>query len=161
MILIPEIPYDINKVVETIEDRKKKGRTFSIVAVAEGAISKDDKILSEEERRRKKEANPYSTISYDIAAQLEALTGQEARVTVPGHYQRGGPACPYDRVLATRFGTAAARLIMEQKYGYMVGVQGNEIVHVPLEEAASKTKFLPVDHPLIQTARDAGSTFGD
>ena len=161
VILIPEIPYDINKVVETIEDRKKKGRTFSIVAVAEGAISKDDKILSEEERRRKKEANPYSTISYDIAAQLEALTGQEARVTVPGHYQRGGPACPYDRVLATRFGTAAARLIMEQKYGYMVGVQGNEIVHVPLEEAASKTKFLPVDHPLIQTARDAGSTFGD
>ena len=161
VILIPEIPYDINKVVETIEDRKKKGRTFSIVAVAEGAISKDDKILSEEERRRKKEANPYSTISYDIAAQLEALTGQEARVTVPGHYQRGGPACPYDRVLATRFGTAAARLIMEQKYGYMVGEQGNEIVHVPVEEAASKTKFLPVDHPLIQTARDAGSTFGD
>ena len=64
-------------------------------------------------------------------------------------------------MLATRFGTAAARLIMEQKYGYMVGIQGNEIVHVPLEEAASKTKFLPVDHPLIQTARDAGSTFGD
>ena len=161
MILIPEIPYDIHKVAEAIEARKRKGRTFSIVAVAEGAISKDDKVLTEEERRRKKEANPYSTISYDIAAQLEQLTGQEARVTVPGHYQRGGPACPYDRVLATRFGTAAARLIMEQKYGYMVGIQGNDIVHVPLAEAASRTKFLPVDHPLIQTARDAGSTFGD
>lgn len=161
VILIPEIPYDIEKVAETIERRKKKGRTFSIVAVAEGAVSKDDKVLSEEERRRRKDANPYSTISYRIADELEKITGQEARVTVPGHYQRGGPACPYDRVLATRFGTAAARMIMEQKYGCMVGIQGGNIVHVPLEEAASRTKFLPVDHPLIQTARDAGTGFGD
>ena len=83
MILIPEIPYDIESVAETIERRKKKGRTFSIVAVAEGAISRGDKILSEEERRRQKEANPYSTISYRIADELEKLTGQEARVTVP------------------------------------------------------------------------------
>ena len=125
------------------------------MAVAEGAVSKDDKVLSEEERRRRKDANPYSTISYRIADELEKITSQEARVTVPGHYQRGGPACPYDRVLATRFGTAAARMIMEQKYGCMVGIQGGNIVHVPLEEAASRTKFLPVDHPLIQTARDA------
>ena len=161
VILIPEIPYDINKVAAAIEARKKKGRTFSIVAVAEGAVSVDDKILSEEERRKKKDADPYATISYQIAAELETLTGQEARVTIPGHYQRGGPACPYDRVLATRFGTAAARLILEKKYGYMVGIQSGQIVHVPLEEAASRTKFLPVDHPLIQTARDAGSTFGD
>ena len=160
-ILIPEIPYDIRKVADFIEERRRKGRRFSIVAVAEGAVSKEDKVLSEEERRRIKDANPYSTISYEIADQLEKLTGQEARVTVPGHFQRGGPACPYDRVLATRFGTAAARLIMEQKYGYMVGIRNNEIVHVPLEEAASRTKFLPVDHPLIQAARDAGTVFGD
>ena len=152
---------DRANVAEAIERRKRKGRTFSIVAVAEGAISRDDQILSEEERRQRKNANPYSTISYEIAAQLEKMTGQETRVTVPGHYQRGGPACPYDRVLATRFGTAAARLIMERKYGYMVGIQGGQIVHVPLEEAASRTKFLPVDHPLIQTARDAGTGFGD
>ncbi len=161
VILIPEIPYDIEKVADTIEQRKKKGRTFSIVAVAEGAVSNAHKILSEEERRQIKNANPYSTISYEIADQLEKLTGQEARVTVPGHYQRGGPACPYDRVLATRFGTAAARLIMEQKYGYMVGIQAGYIVPVPLEEAASRTKFLPIDHPLIQTARDIGIGFGD
>ena len=161
VILIPEIPYDIEKVASLIEARKRKGRTFSIVAVAEGAISKDDKVLSEEERRKKKDANPYSTISYDIAAQLERLTGQEARVTVPGHYQRGGPACPYDRVLATRFGTAAARMIINKEYGYMVGVVGDEIVKVPLDEAASRTKFLPVDHPLIQTARDTSTSFGD
>ena len=160
-ILIPEIPYDIESVARTIERRKKEGRTFSIIAVAEGAISKEDKILSEEERRRLKDANPYSTISYRIAADLKRATGQETRVTVPGHYQRGGQACPYDRVLATRFGVAAARLIMERQYGYMIGVQAGQIVRVPLEEAASQTKFLPTDHPLIQTARDTGAGFGD
>jgi len=161
VILLPEIPYDIHKVAEAIEERKRKGRAFSIVAVAEGAVSKDDKLLTEEERRKKKDANPYATISYDIAAQLESITGQETRVTIPGHYQRGGPACPYDRVLATRFGTAAAHLIMKQKYGYMVGLVNGEIVPIPLEEAASRTKFLPVDHPLIQAARDVGTCFGD
>ena len=161
VILLPEIPYDIHKVAEAIEERKRKGRAFTIVAVAEGAVSKDDKQLTEEERRKKKEANPYATISYDIAAQLEAITGQETRVTIPGHYQRGGPACPYDRVLATRFGTAAAHLILEQKYGHMVGLVDGEIVAVPLEDAASQTKFLPVDHPLIQAARDVGTCFGD
>ena len=89
------------------------------------------------------------------------MTGQETRVTVPGHYQRGGPPCPYDRVLATQFGTAAARLIMQKKYGTMVGIQEGRIVDVPLEDAASRTKFLPTDHPLIQTARDVGIFFGD
>ena len=89
------------------------------------------------------------------------MTGQETRVTVPGHYQRGGPPCPYDRVLATQFGTAAARLIMEKKYGTMVGIHEGRIVDVPLADAASRTKFLPTDHPLIQTARDVGIFFGD
>lgn len=161
VILIPEIPYSLDSIAQTIEDRKKRGRRFTIVAVAEGAISKDDKVLDEEARRRIKDSNPYSTISYRIADELEKLTGQEARVTVPGHYQRGGPACPYDRVLATRFGAAAAHLIMERKFGYMVGIQSDKIVAVPLEEAASRTKFLPTDHPLIQTARDIGINFGD
>lgn len=159
IILIPEIPYDINKVAEAIERRKKHGRTFSIVAVAEGAISVTDKVLSEDERREHKEEMP--TISYRIAKELKALTGQEARVTIPGHFQRGGPPCPYDRVLATQFGTAGARLILQKKYGHMVGMQKGEIVAVPLIDAASQTKFLPTDHPLIQTARDSGTSFGD
>jgi 6-phosphofructokinase 1 len=103
----------------------------------------------------------HSTISYHIASELERMTGQEARVTVPGHYQRGGPPCPYDRVLATQFGTAAAKLIRDKQYGYMVGIQRGQIVPVPLEDAASRTKFLPTDHPLIQTARDVGIIFGD
>ncbi len=160
-ILIPEIPYDVNKVASYIDGRRRKGRTFSIIAMAEGAVSCEDKLLSEEERRRLKEQNRFSSVSYELADKLEKLTGQETRVVIPGHFQRGGSPCPRDRVLATRFGTAAARLVMEKKYGYMVGIVKDEIVAVPLAEAASQTKFLPVDHPLIQTARDVGVCFGD
>ena len=80
---------------------------------------------------------------------------------MPGHYQRGGPPCPYDRVLATQFGTAAAELIANKQYGRMVAIHGGNIVSIPLEEAESKTKFLPTDHPLIQVARDIGISFGD
>lgn len=161
IILIPEIPYDIDKVCAAIEYRRRNGRNYSIVAVAEGAVSVDDAVLTEEERRWVKESSGHSTISYGIASEIEKRTGQETRVTVPGHYQRGGPPCPYDRVLATRFGTAAGRLIREKQYGMMVGMHDDHIVAVPLEDAASQTKFLPVNHPLIQTARDIGIFFGD
>ena len=161
VILIPEIPYDINKVAETIMARRRGGRGFSIVACAEGAVSVDDVKLDEEASRRKKENSRHSTVSYEIAEMLEKLTGQDARVTVPGHYQRGGPPCPYDRVLATQFGVAAADLIVNRQYGRMVAIQGGRIVSIPLEDAASKTKFLPVDHPMIQVARDIGISLGD
>lgn len=161
IILLPEIPYDFDKILEALEARRKKGIGFSIIAVAEGAKSKTDEVLSEEESRRKREESKHSTISYELAYQIEQALGQEARVTVPGHYQRGGPPCPYDRVLATQFGTAAAELIINKQYGRMVAVQGGEIVSIPLEEAASKTKFLPTDHPLIKSARDIGISFGD
>ena len=161
VILIPEIPYDLEKVAELIEERKKHGRSFSIVACAEGAVSVDDVKLDEEASRRKRENSRHSTVSYEIADKLEKLTGQETRVTVPGHYQRGGPPCPYDRVLATQFGVAAADLIINRQYGRMVAIQGGEIVSIPLEDAASKTKFLPVDHPMIQVARRMGISLGD
>lgn len=160
-ILIPEIPYDIQKVANYIDDRRRKGRHFSIIAMAEGAVSCEDKLLSEEERRRIKEQNRYSSVSYELADRLEQLTGQETRVVIPGHFQRGGSPCPRDRVLSTRFGAAAAHLVMEQKYGYMVGMVKDEVVAVPLEQAASQTKFLTLDNPLIRTARDVGVCFGD
>ena len=161
VILIPEIPYDLNKVAQVIEARKKKGKGFSIVACAEGAVAADQAVLDEETRRHNRENSLYPTVSYAIAAKLEELTGQEARVTVPGHYQRGGPPCPYDRVLATQFGTAAAELIELHQYGRMVAIQNGEIVSIPLEDAASRTKFLPTDHPMIKVARDIGISFGD
>ena len=161
VILIPEIPYEISKIAELIERRKKNGRTFTIIACAEGAVEKGDELLSEEESRKRRENSAYPTVSYKLAADLEAASGQEARVVVPGHYQRGGPPCPYDRVLATQFGAAAAELIINKQYGRMVALQGGVITSIPLEEAASKTKFLPVDHPMIQVARDIGISFGD
>jgi len=161
VILIPEIPYDIEKVAEVVEARRKKGRTFTIVACAEGAVSKNDKLLDEEERRKIKESSMYPTVSYRIAAELEKLTGQTTRVTVPGHYQRGGPPCPYDRVLATQFGEKAAEMIINKEYNRMVAIRNGEICSIPLDDAASRTKFLPVDHPLIQVARSIGTSFGD
>ncbi len=161
IILIPEIPYDIEKVAELIEERRRKGRSFSIVACAEGARAAESRQLSEEESRKLKESMDFPTVSYAIADKLEKLTGQEARVTVPGHYQRGGPPCPYDRVLATQFGTAAAELIINKQYGRMVAIQDGEICSISLDEAASRTKFLPVDHPMIKVARDIGICFGD
>ena len=149
------------KVAEAIDYRRRTGRNYTIVAVAEGAVSDKDAVLSEEERRRAKESGKHSTISYRIASELESMTGKETRVTVPGHYQRGGPPCPYDRVLATRFGVAAAQLIKNKQYGQMVGIRNGAIVSVPLSDAASRTKFMSPDDPLIQVARDVGIFFGD
>ena len=161
VILIPEIPYDLDKVAELIEERNRQGKRYSIIACAEGAVSVDDIKLDEEASRRKRENSRHSTVSYEIADRLEKLTGKEARVTVPGHYQRGGPPCPYDRVLATQFGVAAADLIINKQEVRMVAVQGGQIVSIPLADAASKTKFLPVDHPMIQVARKMGISLGD
>ena len=161
VILIPEIPYDLNKVVRLIEERKKKGRSFSIVACAEGAVSKDDAVLDEEARRRLKEDASYPTVSYKIAAQLEALTGQETRVTVPGHYQRGGPPCPYDRVLSSRLGAKAAQMIAHEEYGNMVAIQNRVITSVPLKEVAGKLKTVDPGSDIIAEARLLGISFGD
>ena len=161
IVLLPEIPYNVEKVAEKIESRRKNGARFTIIAVSEGAKSIDDKKLSEEESRKKREEAGAPTVAYELAARLKAYTGGEARVTIPGHYQRGGPPCPYDRVLATQFGAHAARLIKNKQYGRMVAVQNNVITSIPLDEAAEKTKFLPTDHPLIQVGRDIGISFGD
>ncbi len=161
IILIPEIPYDINKIIDAINLRTKRGALFTILAVAEGAISKEDAALSKKEYKEKMENRKYPSVSYEIAAQIEESTGQEIRVTVPGHMQRGGEPCPYDRVLASRLGTKAAELIINEDYGYMVGVKNREIVKFPLEEVAGKLKMVPTDSDIIQEARMLGISFGD
>ena len=161
VIIIPEIPYSAKAVAAAIDRRLRSGKRFSIIAVAEGAISKEEAKMSKKEFKAARASMSYPSISYRLAEELKELTGQEIRVAIPGHFQRGGPPCPYDRVLATQFGTAAAQLIREKKYGYMVGMRDGEIKAIPLAEAASQTKFLPVDHPLIQSARDIGIFFGD
>lgn len=161
IILLPEIPYDINKVVEAVENRSKEGKRFSILAVAEGAISKEDAKLSKKELKAKTLASPYPSISYKIGKEIEEKTGREIRITVPGHMQRGGSPCPYDRVISTRLGAAAAQLIVKEQYGYMVGLQNQDIVPVPLEEVAGKLKMVDPESSIIREAKAVGINFGD
>ena len=161
IILLPEIPYDIDKVLEAIDKRNKQGKRFTILAVAEGAISKEDAALSKKEYKKKLEARKYPSISYEIADQIQARSGVEVRITVPGHTQRGGSPCPYDRVLSTRLGAKAAEMIMKEEYGYMVAVKNNRIDKTPLSEVAGKLKMVEPDSGIIQEAKAIGISFGD
>ncbi len=161
VILIPEIPYTTESIVKTIKARNALGKGFSILAVAEGAISKADAKLSKKELKAKRAKSVYPSISYQLAKEIGELSGQEIRVTDPGHFQRGGSPCPYDRVLSSRFGAAAAKLIAEEKYGNMVALRDGKIVPVPLSEVAGKLKLVPKDCDLVQAARDLGISFGD
>ena len=167
IILIPEIPYDINSVIGALKKREKEGKFFSIIAVAEGAISKEDAKLTKKELKKKKEkakkdGKPvYPSVAYEIGAQIEEACGIEVRVTVPGHMQRGGVPCAYDRVLSSRLGAAAARMISKKQYGYMVAVKSREISKTPLEEVAGKLKTVPPESTIIGEARLLGISFGD
>ena len=161
IILLPEIPYDIDEIAKVIEKREQAGKRFSILAVAEGAISKEEAKMKKKELKALRASMPYPSISYKIAKELEEVTGHEIRVTVPGHFQRGGSPCAYDRFLCTRFGAAAARLIKNEQYGFMVALQNEKIVPVPLGEVAGKLKKVPVDSDIIEAAKEIGISFGD
>lgn len=161
IILVPEIPYDIDKVIQKIEERDKNGSRFTIIAVAEGAISKEDAKLSKKELKKKIENRSQPSVSYELAERIQKKTGREVRVTVPGHTQRGGSPCPYDRVFASRLGAEAGRLILEGQYGFMVGYKNREIVRVPLEDVAGKLKYLSPDASIVQEAKLLGISFGD
>ena len=161
IILIPEIPYDIDKIIEAIQHRSKEGKGFTILAVAEGAISKEDAALSKKDFKEKQRDYKYPSVSYEIAEKIAKKTGIEIRVTVPGHMQRGGSPCPYDRVLSTRLGAEAANLILKDQYGYMVGIINGKVKKVPLGEVAGKLKGVSPDDQLIQHAKLIGISFGD
>lgn len=161
IILLPEIPYDIDKVVDAIHKRTKDGKGFTILAVAEGAISKEDAKLKKKEYKEKLAKRKYPSIAYELAEQIQKETDKEVRITVPGHTQRGGSPCAYDRVFATRVGAKAAELILNEEYGYMVAMRNGETVKIPLEEVAGKLKYVDPQCGLIQEARMIGISFGD
>ncbi|MCD8239156.1 MAG: 6-phosphofructokinase [Clostridiales bacterium] len=161
IILIPEIPYDIDKITDVIDNRTKEGKLFSIVAVAEGALSLEESKMSKKEFKAARAENSYFSIGYRVAEEISKKTWHDVRVTVPGHIQRGGSPSPYDRVLSTMFGTKAAELIKNEKYGYMVGMKNNDVVPVPLSEVAGKLKSVPMDCPVIASARSIGVSFGN
>jgi 6-phosphofructokinase 1 len=175
VVLIPEIPYDVASVAESIRERSRKGRPFSIVAVAEGAISKDEHLallaVAENKKPAKKKGKVeetaeaaeivYADRTINLAQQLERETGLEARVTILGHLQRGGTPSAADRILATRLGTAAADLINRGHYGVMVAAKGEGTRAAKLEDVAGQVKIVPADHPWIESARRVGTNFGD
>ena len=161
IILIPEIPYNINKVIDAIDKRTKQGKGFTILAVAEGAISKQDAKLSKKELKAKMKKSKYPSVSYEVAALVEEKSGREVRVTVPGHMQRGGSPCAFDRVLCTQLGAAAAQAILEKDYGYMIGMVNGRTERIPLNEVAGKLKTVDPNCQLIQEAKQIGICFGD
>lgn len=161
VILLPEIPYDINRVAETVEARANSKKAFSILAVAEGAMSVEESKMKKKEREAYRASLPYDCISKRIAAQLQELVGVEARSVVPGHIQRGGSPSAYDRVLSTQFGVHAAQLIRDEHYGVTVALKGNKIVHNDLKDVAGVPKPVPVDDPVVVTARNMGINMGD
>ena len=161
IILLPEIPYSEKKIIEAIEKRHKEGKGFTIIAVAESAISKEDAALSKKELKKKREKESHPSAAYRIAKLVEEKTGTEARVTVPGHTQRGGSPCPYDRALCTRLGAAAAKAIMDQKFGNMVAMVNGETKLVPLEKVAGKLKTVDPECQMIKEAKRVGISFGN
>lgn len=161
IILIPEIPYDINKIKAEIEKRNSENKGFSIIAVAEGAISVEESKMSKKDFKAYRENMKQPSIAYRVADEIMKITNHEVRVAVPGHIQRGGAPNPYDRVLCTRFGAYGAELIRKKKFGYMVGMKNGEIVAVPLNDVAGKLKTVPEDNQMIAAARKVGISFGD
>ena len=178
VILIPEIPYDIGVVAEAIRSRRRQGKGFSIVAVSEGAMSKDEVTEFDRARAKKKKATGKAETkkatnrlarleakrirhTLQLSQQLEELTGLEARLTILGHLQRGGTPSAVDRLLATRLGTACAAYINDEVYGVMVAACGEGAKPIPLNQVAGKRKVVPLDHPWIECARRVGVCLGD
>jgi 6-phosphofructokinase 1 len=176
-ILIPEIPYTINKLAESILERVSRGKRFSIVAVAEGAINQKgaNKIKSIQDKMEGTEGEERSALKSQIrqldrdyrgstirmAEELQKITGLETRVTILGHLQRGGTPSALDRLLATRLGTEAIDYIRNEQFGVMVAVDGEKTMAVPMEEVVGKINYVPPDHPWIISARNLETSFGD
>ena len=178
VILIPEIPYDVASVSDAIRNRSRQGKRFSIIAVAEGAISKPDEAAlraagekvskaKTEQARSRTEAELQRLVAQRsghtmrLAHQLEKLTGLESRVTILGYLQRGGTPSSADRLLATRLGTACAELIDKGQYNVMVAARGDATKPVPLEDVTKKLKVVSLDHPWVGAARRVGTCMGD
>ena len=161
IILIPEIPYDIDKVCQSVVKRSESGKNFSIIAVAEGCFDTTEAKLKKKERARLRQEAGITTATNRIAAQIQQSTGLEARVCVPGHMLRGGNPSAYDRLLATQFGEYAAQLIRDAKYGYTVAKVDGKITANKLDDIAGKTKFVSPDSQEVTTAKNIGISFGD
>ena len=181
VILLPEVPYSADSVADAILQRMKNGKNFSIVAIAEGAMSQDEakemdaaedrlqKAIELDDKKARKQAKDTIRVmeagrgdhTLKLAHQLEERTGLESRPTILGHLQRGGTPSAADRLLATRLGTACADMIQSGVYGVMVAARGEGVEAMPLEDVAGRKKLVPSGHPWIESARRVGTSLGD
>lgn len=162
IILLPEIPYDINVVAKKIKERNKKGKKFTIIAAAEGATSKEDATLSKKKYKAKVAARGGHSVVEEIARDLQAIMPEaEIRTSVIGHAQRGGEPDAYDRMISTRFGIEGARLIMNRSFGQLVVLKQGEVGSIPLQDTAGKLKYVDPESKTVRNARLMGVSFGD
>jgi 6-phosphofructokinase 1 len=161
VILIPEIPYDMDSVADAVLARSRAGKRFSIIAMAEGALSTKEAKALEKGKHRDEDSLEAEAASLRLARQLQNATGLDARVTALGHLQRGGTPSPTDRLLATRLGTACAELIEEGESGVMVAIRRHKCRAVSLKKVAGRLRIVPRDHSWIRAARLVGTCFGD
>jgi 6-phosphofructokinase 1 len=161
IVLIPEIPYDLDLIIKKVKDRHRRGKRFSIVVIAEGARPKGGDIVIQ--RIVKESADPIRLggIGFVLEKQIEERTSLETRTVVMGHLLRGGTPTPFDRVLATQLGAEAVDMISRKEFGYMVALKGNLLTKVSLDEVAKGPKEIPMDHPVLKSARSVGMCFGD
>ncbi|MBN3041055.1 MAG: ATP-dependent 6-phosphofructokinase [Candidatus Omnitrophica bacterium] len=161
IILIPEIPYDINIIAKLVKSRHKKGKRFSIIVIAEGAKPSGGDITVKKTVKDSVEPIRLGGVGFVLGNQLEQITGIETRTVVMGHLQRGGTPTSFDRILGTELGSKAIDLIKSKKFGHMVGLQMNSFVPVPLETVAQGARLVPLDHSLIKSACSVGTCFGN
>lgn len=161
VILIPEIPYRIERVCEKLVERYRSGKRFSILVVAEGAKPRGGKFTVSQVIESSPDAIRLGGIAYKLAAEIEKYTSLEARATVIGHVQRGGTPTAFDRILATRYGAEAVRLIVQKKFGRMVALTGGRMGDVPIGRAVGKLKQVPKDSMLVRSLKEMGVGFGD
>lgn len=160
IILLPELPFSVERVIKKITERAEEGKAFSIIAVAEGAMTEEEAQLKKKERAARRAQNGYTTITQELARVINEQVGVDTRVVVPGHIQRGGAPSPYDRLISTQVGSYAGFLIKQGIFGVTVAIHGETVTYNKLQDVAGKTKFVPCESPLIKAARDIGVSFG-
>ena len=161
IILLPEIPYDTAVVCKKVRERAEAGKAFSIIAIAEGAIEKSEAGLKKKERVQKRSETGDVTLTNRLAREINARTGVETRVVIPGHIQRGGSPSALDRALSTEVGAYAGYLCKEGLFGTTVAIRGERLTYNKIEDIAGKTKWVPLEHPMIESGRRIGVCFGD
>lgn len=161
VILIPEIPYDINIICKKINDRKKAGKNFSIIVTSEAATPVGGQMIVKEKIEGRSEPIILGGVGNVIGHEIEKTLNIETRVTVLGHLQRGGIPIPFDRILSTRYGVAAAHLVAKEKFGHMISLKGTKITSVPIEDAIKNLKTVDAHGELVKAAKSIGICFGN